>query len=298
MKVWKTQESQCARCTSEFMKTPSLKELLEAGVHFGHETKRWNPKMASYIFTAKEKIHILDLEKTDEALKKATEFVKKVGEKNGKIIFLTTKKQATDIVKNEAERVGAMYLTVRWLGGLFTNFETLTKNIKKLTELEENSKNDIYTKREQLLMSREAEKLNRVIGGIRTLEALPDAIFIVDSRKEMNAVLEAKKVGVPIVAIVDTNADPTLIDYPIPGNDDAIKAITILVKTIADSYEEGRQIGAKTEGGEVEAEKSDEVVEEAAKPKTKVATKKPKAEKSEEKPKKTVRKTSKKEAKK
>ncbi len=260
-------------------KLPSLKELLEAGVHFGHETKRWNPKMAPYIFTAKEKIHIIDLEKTEAALKNAVEFVKRVGEKNGKIIFLSTKRQSIDIVRNEAERVGAMYLTVRWLGGLFTNFETITKTLKKLTELEENSKNDKYTKREQLMMARAAEKLIKVIGGIRGLETLPDAIFIVDSRKEENAVLEAKKVGVPIIAIVDTNADPTKVDYPIPGNDDAIKAINILVKTIADAYEEGKAIGSKIEAKTVEKElkkeesKKEEKVTKAKKPTKKKATK-------------------------
>lgn len=277
-------------------KLPSLKELLEAGVHFGHETKRWNPKMAPYIFTAKEKIHIIDLEKTEEALKKAVEFVKSIGQKNGKIIFLSTKKQSTEIVKNEAERVGAMYLTVRWLGGLFTNFETMIKNLKKLSDLEENSKNDTYTKREQLMMTRAAEKLNKVIGGIRGLEALPDAIFVVDSRKEQNAVLESKKVGVPVIAIVDSNSDPTVIDHPIPGNDDAIKAITILVKTIADAYDEGKNIGSKVET-KVAEEKTD-------KTETKIELEKKEAKKKEVKkePKKTavekeVKKKSKKEEK-
>ncbi len=260
-------------------KLPSLKELLEAGVHFGHETKRWNPKMAPYIFTAKEKIHIIDLEKTEEALKKAVEFVKGIGQKNGKIIFLSTKKQSVEIVKTEAERVGAMYLTVRWLGGLFTNFETITKTLKKLIELEENSKNDKFTKREQLMMTRDADKLIRVIGGIRGLEVLPDAIFIVDSRKEENAVLEAKKVGVPIIAVVDSNADPTVIDHPIPGNDDAIKSINILVKTIADAYEEGKGLGAKIEekAAKTEAKKA-EAVEEKKEAKVKKTTKKTKKE--------------------
>jgi len=250
-------------------KLPSLKELLEAGVHFGHETKRWNPKMRPYIFTAKEKIHIIDLEKTEEALKKAVEFVKNIGRRNGKIIFLSTKKQATEIVKSEAERVKAIHLTVRWLGGLFTNFETLTKNLKKLADLEENMKNDSYTKREQLLMARKAEKLNRLIGGIRELDTLPDAIFIVDAKKEENAVFEAKKVGVPIVAIVDTNSDPTLIDYPIPGNDDAIKSISILVKTIADAYEEGKNLAAKHEADLPEEKEKKESKAEANKKETK-----------------------------
>src|SRR3990167_7742149 len=207
------------------MSLPSLKELLEAGVHFGHETKRWNPKMAGNIFTAKERIHIIDLEKTDEALKKATDFVRQIGQNNGQIIFLATKRQATEIVKNKATRVGAMFLTTRWVGGLFTNFEAVSKTLHKLSELEEKSKDERFTKREQLLMTREIDKLNRYIGGVRYLQKLPEAIFIVDSHKEENAVREAQKTGVKIVAIVDTNGDPTAVDYPIPGNDDAIRAI-------------------------------------------------------------------------
>ncbi len=229
------------------MSLPSLKELLEAGVHFGHETKRWNPKMASYIFTAKERIHIIDLEKTDAALKKATDFVRQIGQNNGQIVFLATKRQASEIVKNEAIRVGAMYLTTRWVGGLFTNFEAVSKTLTKLTELEEKSKDERYTKREQLLMTREIDKIIRSLGGVRHMQKLPEAIFIVDSHKEVNAILESQKTGVKIVAIVDTNGDPTVVDYPIPGNDDAIRAISILVKTIADSYLEGKEKGEKIE---------------------------------------------------
>lgn len=244
------------------MSLPSLKEMLEAGVHFGHETKRWNPKMSSYIFTAKEKIHIIDLEKTEKALKEAADFVRSIGEKGGSIVFLATKKQASEIVKTEAERVGAMYLTTRWLGGLFTNFESVSKTIHKLSELEEKSKDDTYTKREQLMMLKEAEKLTRYIGGVRNLEVLPDAIFIIDSHKEENAVKEARKVGVPIIAVVDTNGDPTIIDYPIPGNDDAIRAISIMAKTIADSYLEGKEMGSrKSEKAENASEKKEEKVE-------------------------------------
>lgn len=224
---------------------PSLKEMLEAGVHFGHETRRWNPKMAKYIFTSKEKIHIIDLEKTETALTEAYEFVKSIGARNGTIVFLATKRQASDIVKEHAQRVGAFHMTSRWLGGLFTNYESVAKTIAKLPELEEKSKDDSFTKREQLMMTRDAEKLDKFVGGVRAMTTLPDAIFIVDCRKEDNAVKEAKKVGVPVVAVVDTNSDPTFIDYPIPGNDDAIRSITILVKTIADGYLEGKEMFAK-----------------------------------------------------
>lgn len=233
---------------------PSLKEMLEAGVHFGHETRRWNPKMSKYIFTSKEKIHVIDLEKTEEALQKAVNYVADIASKGKKIIFLATKKQASEIVKTEAERVGAMYLSTRWVGGLFTNFDEVKRTINKLGELEEKSKDDKYTKREQLLMSRQIEKLERYVGGVRDIETLPEAIFIVDSKKEDNAVAEARKTGVTIVAMVDTNGDPTVIDYPIPANDDAIRSISLLVKTVADAYLSGKELGAKKE-----SEKSNEV---------------------------------------
>ncbi len=257
------------------MSLPSLKELLEAGVHFGHETRRWNPKMATNIFAAKEKIHIIDLEKTDAALKVATDFVRKIGENSGEIVFLATKKQASEIVKNEAIRVGAMYLTTRWVGGIFTNFEAVNKTIGKLAQLEEKSKDERYTKREQLLMTREIDKMTRSVGGVRNMQRLPDAIFIVDSHKEENAVREAQKVGVKIVAIVDTNGDPTQVDFAVPGNDDAIRAITILVKTIADSYLEGKE----------KAEKKVAKVTAEGEP----VTETPKEETAQEKPKKTVK---------
>ncbi len=224
---------------------PSLKELLEAGVHFGHETKRWNPKMAKYIFTAKEKIHIIDLEKTEKALQEVVDYVQKLGAEGKQIVFLATKRQASEIVKAEAQRSGAMYMTTRWLGGLFTNFEMVNKSLAKMTELEGTSKDDKYTKREQLLMVRALDKLERYVGGIRGMSALPEALFIVDSRKEDNAVKEARKVNVTTIALVDTNADPTVIDYPIPGNDDAIRSISIIVKTIADAYLEGKEMHAK-----------------------------------------------------
>lgn len=250
---------------------PSLKEMLEAGVHFGHETKRWNPKMAKYIFTAKEKIHIIDLEKTESCLQEAVDFVKSVGEKNGTIVFLATKRQASDIVKAEAERVGAMYMITRWLGGLFTNYESVAKTIAKLPELEASAKDDTYTKREQLLMTRHADKLERYVGGVRHMTTLPDAIFVVDARKEDNAIKEARKVGVPIVAIVDTNSDPTSVDYPIPGNDDAIRSISVLVKAIADAYLEGKEINEKKAASE---KKKEEAVQEKAAAKEEIKSEK------------------------
>lgn len=233
---------------------PSLKDLLEAGVHFGHETKRWNPKMAGYIFTAKEKIHIIDLEKTEKLLQDAVDYVEKLGTEGKTIVFLATKRQASEIVKAEAQRVGAMYLSTRWLGGLFTNFETVNKTLAKMTELEEKSKDDTYTKREQLMMSRDLAKHERYVGGIRKMSTLPDAIFIIDSRKEDNAVKEAQKMNVTTVALVDTNADPTIIDYPIPGNDDAIRSISIIVKTIADAYLEGKEMHDKKQAKEEKKE--------------------------------------------
>ena len=235
---------------SEFaimVKIPSLKELLEAGVHFGHQARRWNPKMKRYIFTQQSGIHVIDLEKTHEQIKEAARFVKETASNGGRVIFLATKKQTADIVKREASRAGAMHLTHRWLGGLMTNFDSVKKNLEKLPVLEEKLKDESLklTKKEQLLIQREIDKLTRFIGGLRELDKLPDALVIVDSRKEENAVREANKMSVPIVALVDTNADPTQVDYPIAANDDAIKSVTLIVKTLADAYEEGQRIREK-----------------------------------------------------
>ncbi|MDP2671141.1 MAG: 30S ribosomal protein S2 [bacterium] len=242
-------------------KTPSMKELLEAGAHFGHQTRRWNPKMGNYIFGARAGVHILDLEKTEEKLKEAAEFVRETVEKGGSVVFLATKKQAQEIVKTEAERVGAMFLVERWLGGLFTNFEAVKKTIEKIPQLEENLKPESkFTKKEQLLISRELAKLNRNIGGIKNLEKLPEILFVVDAKKEDNAIKEARKTGVKVVSIVDTNADPTSVDFPIPANDDAIKSISLVVKTIADAFEEGKAANQKRmekEAKKVEKEKED-----------------------------------------
>jgi small subunit ribosomal protein S2 len=237
------------------MKTPSMKELLEAGAHFGHQSRRWNPKMGQYIFGERSGVHIIDLEKTEEKLTAAADFVKKTVEEGGQIVFLATKRQAQEIVKAEAERAGAMYMVERWLGGLFTNFEAVRKTIEKMPALEgmiaDTAK---FTKKEQLLMSRELAKLNRYAGGVRSMEKLPEVLFLIDARKEDNAVREARKMGVKTVAVVDTNADPTMVDYPIPANDDAIKSISLVVKTIADAVEEGKAAFQKKQ--EKEAKKA------------------------------------------
>jgi small subunit ribosomal protein S2 len=230
------------------LKLPKIEELMEAGVHFGHQARRWNPKMASFIFSQNAGVHVIDLEKTEKQLKVAAEFMKEIGQRGGTVIFLATKKQAAEIIAQEASRVGAMYLTQRWFGGLFTNFESVHKTVEKLGKLEETLNGPeaaSHTKKEKLLMQREINKLNHFVGGIRGLTKLPDCLFIIDARREDNAVREAKKTGVPVIALVDTNADPTKVDYPIAANDDAIKSISILVKTIADAYSEGRKVWEK-----------------------------------------------------
>jgi len=240
-------------------KLPKIEELLDAGVHYGHQIKRWNPKMSQYIFTQKSGIHVIDLEKTEVQLKTAADFIKQTAQEGGNVLFLATKKQAGEIVKEEAQRVGARYLSVRWLGGLMTNFEAVRKTIDKFDQLEEKLKQkESYTKKEQLLMQRELTKLKRVLGGIRDLDRLPDVLFIVDARKEDNAVREANKMGIPIVALVDTNGDPTKIDYPIAANDDSIKSILLLVKTIADSYDQGKKLWEKRMVKEAEKEATKE----------------------------------------
>ena len=224
---------------------PSMQDLLEAGVHFGHQVRRWNPKMRQFIFGAREGIHVIDLEQTFNRLKEAYEFVKKIGESGGVIIFLASKKQARSIIVEEAQRCGAKYVVERWIGGLLTNWEQTSKNIKKLADLKAKKEAGEFkerTKKENLLIDREIAKLERLYGGVFDLEKLPDAIYIVDVKKEENAAREAQKRGVPVVAIADTNADLDLVNYPIPGNDDAIKSIKIITAAIADAYLEGKSI--------------------------------------------------------
>lgn len=226
------------------MNIPSMQELLEAGVHFGHQVRRWNPKMRPHIFAARGGLHVIDLAQTVSKLEEACGFVQEVAEKGGTIIFVASKKQARAIVVEEAKRAGAKYITERWIGGLLTNWEQATKNIKRLTDLKAQKEAGEFndkTKKENLLIDRQIATLERFYGGVEGLDKLPEAIFVVDVRKEENACREAKKKGIPVVAICDTNANVSLVDWPIPGNDDAIKAIAIITKAIADAYLEGRQ---------------------------------------------------------
>lgn len=235
---------------------PSMEQLLEAGVHFGHQVRRWNPKMKPFIFTARDGVHVIDLGQTVDKLKEACEFVEGIGERGGKIIFVGSKKQARSIVVAEAKRAGAMHITERWIGGLLTNFEQTSKNIKKLKDLKANKEAGEFkerTKKEQLMIDRVISKLERFYGGVEEMVKLPDSIFVIDVRREENACREAVKKEVPVVAICDTNADLFLVSYPVPGNDDAIKAIKIVTEAIAGAYLSGRQkYEKKTEKEKIE----------------------------------------------
>lgn len=222
----------------------SMKQLLEAGVHFGHQTRRWNPKMDQYIFTERNGIYIIDLQKTVKKVDEAYEFVKSLAADNGTILFVGTKKQAQDSVAEEAERCGMYYINQRWLGGTLTNFETIQKRIERLHELEQMEEDGTFSvlpKKEVIILKKEMDRLEKFLGGIKGMTSLPDALFIIDPRKERIAVAEARKLGIPIVGIVDTNCDPDEIDYVIPGNDDAIRAVRLLTAKIADAVIEGRQ---------------------------------------------------------
>lgn len=222
----------------------SMKQLLEAGVHFGHQTRRWNPKMDRYIFTERNGIYIIDLQKTVKKVEEAYNFVKNLAENNGTILFVGTKKQAQDSVREEAERCGMFYVNQRWLGGTLTNFETIQKRINRLQELEkmqEDGTFDVLPKKEVILLNKEKARLEKFLGGIKGMKRIPDALFVIDPRKERIAVAEARKLGVPIIAIVDTNCDPDEIDVVIPGNDDAIRAVKLLTSKMADAVIEARQ---------------------------------------------------------
>jgi small subunit ribosomal protein S2 len=219
-----------------------MKQLLEAGVHFGHQTPRWNPKMKPYIFGSRNGIHIIDLQKTEKLFEKACDFIREITENGGKVLFVGTKKQAQDAIEEEAARAGAFYVNYRWLGGTLTNFQTIRKSIDKLKWLEniiDNGTIEDYPKKEQISMKRHKIKLERSLHGIKNMETLPNILYIVDPSREYIAVREAKTLGIPIVAIVDTNCDPTLVDYVIPGNDDAIRAIRLFSSKIADAVGEG-----------------------------------------------------------
>ncbi len=221
-----------------------MKQLLEAGVHFGHQTRRWNPKMKKYIFTERNGIYIVDLQKTVKKLDEAYEFVKELAAQGEKIMFVGTKKQAQDAVKNEAEKCEMYYVNQRWLGGMLTNFQTISKRLKRFYELEQMEEDgtfDVLPKREVQSLRREHGKLEKFLGGLRGMEDLPGAMFVIDPKKEKIAVAEARKLGIPIVSIVDTNCDPDEIDYVIPGNDDAIRAVKLITEKISDAVLEGKQ---------------------------------------------------------
>src|SRR5690606_30162339 len=246
------------------MAVVSMKQLLEAGVHFGHQTRRWNPKMAPYIFTERNGIYIIDLQKTVRKIEEAYKFVKELAASGGTVLFVGTKKQAQAAIREEAERCGMYYVNERWLGGMLTNFETIKSRIRRLKELEQMEADgsfDVLPKKEVMQLRNEREKLQRYLGGIREMKRLPDAVFIVDPRKERIAVHEARKLGIPIVAIVDTNCDPDEIDYVIPGNDDAIRAVRLLTSKIADAIiegREGRELPVEEEEPEAEAPQDEE----------------------------------------
>lgn len=222
----------------------TMKQLLEAGVHFGHQTRRWNPKMTQYIFTERNGIYIIDLQKTVRKLEEAYHFVRKLSENGETVLFVGTKKQAQDSIREEAERAGAYFVNARWLGGMLTNFRTIRRRIDRLAQLrkmEEDGTFELLPKKEVVKLKLEIEKLEKYLGGIKDMKKLPAALFIVDPRKERIAVAEARKLGIPIVAIVDTNCDPDEIDYVIPGNDDAIRAVRLISSVMANALLEGRQ---------------------------------------------------------
>ena len=239
------------------MAVVSMKQLLEAGVHFGHQTRRWNPKMAPYIYMERNGIYIIDLQKTVKKLEDAYNFVRDLAANDQTILFVGTKKQAQDAVKEEAEKVGMYYVNARWLGGMLTNFRTMRSRIDRLAQLkkmEEDGTFAMLPKKEVIKHQGEIEKLEKYLGGVKEMKKIPAALFIVDPRKERNAIAEAKKLGIPVVAIVDTNCDPDEIDYVIPGNDDAIRAIRLIAAAMASAAIEGRQgEDAVAETAEVEA---------------------------------------------
>jgi len=240
------------------MSVISMKQLLEAGVHFGHQTRRWNPKMATYIFTERNGIYIIDLQKTVKKVEEAYEFIRSTVAEGKHVLFVGTKKQAQETIKEEAERCGMYYVHERWLGGMLTNYPTILKRIQRLKELEtmkENGTIEVLPKKEVAKLMGEAEKLERFLGGIKNMPGLPGALFVVDPRKEHIAIAEARRLGIPIVAIVDTNCDPDEIDYVIPGNDDAIRAVKLLTSKMAEAVLEANQ-------GQVGNEEQEEAAEE------------------------------------
>jgi small subunit ribosomal protein S2 len=233
-----------------------MKELLEAGVHFGHQTKRWNPKMKEFIFGERNGIYIIDLQKTLKMFKEASKFVQELASEGRSLLFVGTKRQAQDAIAEEAQRCGQFYINQRWLGGLLTNWITVQKSVKRLKELDEmatDGRYDLLPKKEVIKLERERKHLQANLAGIKELNRLPDAVFVIDSNKEQIAVREARKLGIPVVAVVDTNCDPTEVDYVIPGNDDALRAIRLFASKIADSVVEGAQAATDKQAAELSA---------------------------------------------
>ena len=226
------------------MAVVAMKQLLEAGVHFGHQTRRWDPKMAEYIFQARNGIHIIDLQKTSKKLDEAYAFLKEQAEEGKTVLFVGTKKQAQECMKDAAEKSGMFYVNQRWLGGMLTNFDTIQKRIQRLKDLETMEQDgtfDVLPKKEVILLKKEMDKLEKNLGGIKEMDKLPGVIFLVDPKKERIAILEAKKLNIPVVGIVDTNCNPQELDYPIPGNDDAIRSVSLIADVMANAIIEGKQ---------------------------------------------------------
>ena len=238
------------------MAVVSMKQLLEAGVHFGHQTRRWNPKMATYIYTERNGIYIIDLQKTVKKLEEAYNFVRSISENGGTLLFVGTKKQAQEAIKEEASRCGMYYVNARWLGGMLTNFKTMRGRVDRLNQLkkmQEDGTFDMLPKKEVMKHMGEIAKLEKYLGGVTEMKKIPSALFVVDPRKERNAINEARKLHIPIVAIVDTNCDPDEIDYVIPGNDDAIRAIKLIASVMANAMLEGKQGEQMDEAAEAPA---------------------------------------------
>ena len=254
------------------MAVVAMKQLLEAGVHFGHQTRRWDPKMAEYIFQARNGIHIIDLQKTSKKLDEAYAFMKEQAEEGKTVLFVGTKKQAQECMKDAAQMSNMYYVNQRWLGGMLTNFGTIRKRVERLKELEtmqEDGTFDVLPKKEVILLKKEMEKLEKNLGGIKDMTEIPGVLFVVDPKKERIAILEAKKLGIPVVGLIDTNCNPEDLDYPIPGNDDAIRAVKLIADTMANAIIEGRQgesmdsdVAEEMVSEEVEPESIEEVVAE------------------------------------
>ena len=252
------------------MAVVAMKQLLEAGVHFGHQTRRWDPKMAEYIFQARNGIHIIDLQKTSKKLDEAYSFIREQSEEGKTILFVGTKKQAQECIKEAAEKCNMYYVDQRWLGGMLTNFDTIKTRVQRLKDLEtmaEDGTFEVLPKKEVILLKKEMEKLQRNLGGIKEMEKIPEVMFVVDPKKERIAILEAKKLGIPVVGLVDTNCNPEDVDYAIPGNDDAIRAVKLIADVMANAVIEGRQ-GVDGEISMPVSEENDEVSEEDEEPKT------------------------------